>query len=567
MSIKKEIILELKYKEAAKNADELGKIVQEQDKKIASLQNTLDDVKKSTDKSSKGFKGFGASLKAIGKVTGIVFLITEAFEILKETLGKNQKVVDAFKIGTEALSIAFNDFFNFISNNIGTVVDFFQKIFENPKQSLIDFGNAIKANLIERFNSFLETLGYIASAVKKVFSGDFTGALEDVKNAGKEYVDVFTGVDGSFDKIVDGAKVAGEAIKKYAKETIKTASANVELNKQAELAAVINQGLIEKYDRQAERLRWVRDDETKTIEERLKANKELGDVLDEQEKAMLKNAKLSEDAAFAQLQKNKDNIEYQKAYQEALNETAAIEAQIDGFRSEQKQNQISLEKELAEQLKEAAELAQEEYEAELERQKRIKELTQGELSPYEKLAQEREAKLAELDLLKATEEEKQKIRDQYAELELQLDKATQEAKLQTISQALNGVAALVGENTAAGKAIAIAQATIDTYVAANKALAQGGIFGAISAAGIIAGGLANVKTIASTKIPNAPSAGVGASAPQAPAFNIVGASPENQLAQAIGDQERKPVKAYVVGDDVTNQQALDRKISQGASIG
>jgi len=54
---------------------------------------------------------------------------------------------------------------------------------------------------------------------------------------------------------------------------------------------------------------------------------------------------------------------------------------------------------------------------------------------------------------------------------------------------------------------------------------------------------------------------------QAPSFNIVGAAPENQLAQAIGENNQKPVKAFVVSSEVSNQQALDRKIETGSSIG
>ena len=54
---------------------------------------------------------------------------------------------------------------------------------------------------------------------------------------------------------------------------------------------------------------------------------------------------------------------------------------------------------------------------------------------------------------------------------------------------------------------------------------------------------------------------------QAPAFNIVGASPENQLAQAMGEQDRQPMKAYVVSNEVTNAQALDRNIVESASLG
>jgi len=546
MSIKKIVELELKYEEAAKNATELGKIVNQQDIKIQQLQGTLDKVQKNTDKASKGFKGFAANIKTIGKVTGIVWLFNEALEILRDTFGKNQIIVDAFKTGTEALSIAFNDFFSFISNNVGTVIGYFKGLFENPIESIKNFSSAIYEGIVARLKQGLEALGMFGQAAVKFFAGDFAGAFQTAKDASKELFDVITGEDGGYEKVKESVKTAVEGIKEYTKSTIASAKANVELQKTAEVAKVQNQILIEQYDRQAEKLRQIRDDESKTIDERISANKKLGEVLDEQEKAMIANADLIIATAQAQYNKNKNQENY-IALLEAQAEKEGVLAQIEGLRSEQLTNINSLEKERA------------------DIQKSINEIIEGQLSPYEQLNKERDAKLAELDLLRATEEEKQQIREQYAELEKQLDKATQQAKLETISQALSGVAALVGENTAAGKAIAIAQATIDTYVGANKALAQGGIFGAISAAGIIAGGLANVRTIAKTKIPNAPE--VKSAAPQAPSFNVVGAAPENQLAQAIGEQEKKPVKAFVVSSEVTNQQALDRNIEAGAALG
>lgn len=54
---------------------------------------------------------------------------------------------------------------------------------------------------------------------------------------------------------------------------------------------------------------------------------------------------------------------------------------------------------------------------------------------------------------------------------------------------------------------------------------------------------------------------------QAPAFNIVGAAPENQLAEALGQNETKPIKAFVVSNEISNQQELDRNITNEASIG
>ena len=55
-----------------------------------------------------------------------------------------------------------------------------------------------------------------------------------------------------------------------------------------------------------------------------------------------------------------------------------------------------------------------------------------------------------------------------------------------------------------------------------------------------------------------------ASAP--PAFNVVGESPENQLAQTIEGRQQEPIKAFVVSNEVSNAQALDRNIIEQASI-
>ena len=288
-------------------------------------------------KASKGIKGIGNALKAAG-----IGLAIAAFATLKEIFEQNQKVADAFNTAFEFVSIAFNDFANFVINNTSTITGFFKSIFEDPKQSVLDLGNLIKNNIIERFNSLLDTLGYVGDAVVKFFKGDFSGAAESAKQAGTEFIDVLTGVDGTVEKVTKTVNNVVKATTSYVTETAKAAQANVELEKTARLAEAANQGLIEKYDRQAEQLRQTRDDESKSFEERIKANEELGKLLDEQEKSMMANANARVKQAEAELAKNKENIENQIAYQEALNEQAGIEAQITGFRSEQQTNTNSL---------------------------------------------------------------------------------------------------------------------------------------------------------------------------------------------------------------------------------
>ncbi len=548
--------------------EDLRKEIDRLNKEVASgnkeTKEGLKDVEKESEKTAKGVGRIGGALKAAG-----IGLAIAAFAKLTEVFNENQKVTNFFNTSFEALSLAFNDFFNFLNNNIGTVVGYFQNIFSDPKQAIVDFSTSIKTNLIERFNSFLDTLGFLASAVKKVFAGDFAGALDDVKKAGKESIDILTGVPDTFEKVVEVAPKVIKGITDYTKSTIQAAQETVELNRAAEIGIAQNRIILEQKDREAEKLRQIRDDETKTIAERIEANNKLADVLEEQERLMLANADAVIAAAQAQFDKN-NNDENQIALLDARAEKEGILAQIEGFRSEQLINKISLDRESGELQKEA-------IAAEDERIAKIAELTDFQiLTGIEKLQRDRDNALAELELLDATEAEKQKIRDHYAEEEEKLTKLTTKQKLDLASNAMGNLATIFGEESKAGKAAAIAQTTIETYKGATSAYSSlagipivGPVLGGIAAAAAVAAGIANVKKITSIGPSVSGGKGGGSAAPSRPAppsFNVVGAAPESQLAQTIGEREQQPVKAFVVSNDVTTAQSLDRNIIESASI-
>jgi len=442
----------------------------------------------STKNAQGGFKGITKTVRGLGnalKAAGIG-LIVALFAKLMDVFRQNQKVLDFFNIAMESLSIAFNDLFKFLENNIGAVTGFFKDIFENPKEKIEQFGKSIKENLIERFDSLLDTFGHLGKAIGHLFRGEFTEAFDSVKDAGKESIDIITGVDNSVDKITETATNASKAIKEYAKSTIDTATTMVELRKESELAAVKVQGLIEEYDRQAEKLRQVRDDETKTFEERIAANEELGRVLKEQEEEMLKLIDIRIKEAELDLAKN-DSVENQIKLQEALNEKKAVEAQITGFQSEQLVNQVSLQKE---------------------------------------------------------------------QTQVALENA--EAQLQAYSDLAGALSSLAGEN----KALAVAQATIDTYAGATKAFAQGGVTGFVSGAAIIAAGLSNIRKILSVDVGS--SGGGGSSA--LPSETGTPAPEMLSGAFTLGTPEQQPVQAYVVTDDMTNNQNKLANIRRRATI-
>ena len=170
------------------------------------------------------------------------------------------------------------------------------------------------------------------------------------------------------------------------------------------------------------------------------------------------------------------------------------------------------------------------------------------------------------------------------QLQAEWSEMTTDQKLEYAQKGLAGLAANLGKETAAGKAAAISSTLISTYQGAQasyQSLAAipvvGPALGIAAAAAAVAGGLQTVKSIQSTKTPQTAgiaSGGANISSPSRPAppsippsFNIVGASDTNQLAEAIGGQSQQPVKAFVVSNDVSTAQELDRNIVKGASLG
>ena len=128
---------------------------------------------------------------------------------------------------------------------------------------------------------------------------------------------------------------------------LETAKANQALEKSAQIAAAQSRILLEQYDRQAELQRQIRDDETKSIEERQAANNELNNILVKQEEEMTKNAKLVKAAAQAQFDLTGKTEDY-VAVLEAEAEVQAVAATVTGFKSEQQVNANALTKEATE---------------------------------------------------------------------------------------------------------------------------------------------------------------------------------------------------------------------------
>jgi len=320
-------------------------------KGVSQVEKKVGDIGKKADDSAKKASGsFKEMATNMAKSLGIIGLIAGAVNLIKDAFMSNQKVMDVFNAVMGTISTIIRDFFNFVFDNAGKVVDFFKQIFENPLESIKALGQAIVDNLIERFNSLLDTFGYLGEALSKLFSGDFSGAWESVKKAGKESIDIITGVNNTVDKTVEVINKATDAVTEYVKGVYDQNKALVEAQNQAKLAAAQQARLSEQYDREAELLRQRRDDERNSIVERIKANNDLKETLDKQEKAMLAAANAQVRAAQLNYNLNK-TIDNQVALTQALANVDGVRAKIAGLRSEQQMNDLALNKEYNEMLK------------------------------------------------------------------------------------------------------------------------------------------------------------------------------------------------------------------------
>jgi hypothetical protein len=163
-------------------------------------------------------------------------------------------------------------------------------------------------------------------------------------------------------------------------------------------------------------------------------------------------------------------------------------------------------------------------------------------------------------------------------------KAAQWQLVDAIQGSLQAIGSLFAQGSKEAKAFALVDIAIGTAkgfiqgldIAQKTALAAGpgaGLAFPIFLAqqvGAVLGAASRAKAILNSGSSSSSGGGISvtnSAIPQAPTFNVVGVGGANQIAQTIGAQGQTPVRAYVVSQDVTTQQALDRNIVKSATLG
>ena len=521
---------------------------------------------------ASGFRGVGFAMKAAG--FGIILKVVDA---LAGALLNNQAIIDTVSTAFNVIGIVMNKIittFKTIWDRISAVGDNFDALGRIMKNLMTLALTPLKL----AFNGIMLVIKEVQLAWEKSWlgkgdqdkikklTGQIAGYREEIKKAADEAIEAGNNIAVDFREGIEEIRNIGNVIAEEFTNTFQDMTVSSVVNQaRAITKAKNNIGLLEEAQRklvvqaeaEAEKQRIIRDDISKGFAERIKANEELL-VLSEKARKLeeegIKKQMSSLNAQLAIDSKNIDLLTQKKALETALVEIGLREDKLIKESTEQRnvllQEQLSVQQELAKIGIEEEDRRILEFENERDRLLKLADLT-----------------ISNAEDLSATklriEQDFQKKKDVIDKENLAKEQALQDQRRQIIGGALTGITALVGAETKTGKGIAVAQATMDTYAGATKALAQGGIFGTIAAVGIIAQGLANVRNILNTDIPgeteggSTPSINAGAgiedTVPVAPVFGAIGTEPP-------------PVQAFVVESDVSSSQALQNDLNLQATL-
>jgi len=554
---------------------------------------------------STAMNGLGKQMWALvaNPIGAVIAALVGAITLLYKAFTSTNEGADKLDQGLAGLGAAFE----VVMNAVAKVASALIGMFENPQKALSDFADMLKENITNRFEGLLELLPQLGKAISLLFEGEFS-------EAGKVATDAVGKVALGVEDITDKVSAGIDAINQLGAEALVAANKAAKIEKILQGVEDGERALRVERSKQAKQLATARlqmEDDTATFESRIDALKK---VAQSEEELAAKELKLAKAKANAISARNK----LTDASDEALSKEAEAIARVNDLEAESimrkrkvvksieslNNQKTTSEKDAAKAVEDALKateqankealdnrikLAEDGINAEQDAKKLLALKTiedQKELNAeLERIEMERTQKMidskksfqlstTELELKAAQDAANKKfeIEKENAERQKNLDKTTFDAKMAIMDATANALATfsqLAGEETAMGKALSVASAIIATYSGANKALEAGAAtppLGYINAAAIIATGLINVKKILSVKVPG--QSDTGQSVPSGPSVSIIGgtADPSAQMSASLNRSLNKPAKAYVVGNDMSSQQALDRRIQTNATF-
>jgi chemotaxis protein histidine kinase CheA len=462
-------------------------------------------------------QSFGGALKAtgIGLFVSLIGGLVAAFRDNEEATKKLQPLLDGLAKIFQGVFRAVEPLFNIVVDLAISALPMVSEAFSVVYSSV---------------TAVFQSLGALGSAIKKLVSGDFSGAWKDAKSS---VTDFSKNYDESTKRFQEGTKELTKTEKEEAEKREEARKKALEKKQAAEEKA--KQAAIKKAEEEAAKLKAIADkklaDDMKSAQDALNivnalnqsyetpAEKETREY--EEKKAILEANNLSTELLT---QKHLENLDLIKKTQKEKDDKdeAEWEAYVKATDEKNKKDEVDREQAVANQ------------------KKAIQDAQLGLASGAVNFLKEVGGK----------------------------NKAVQKAAI--IAENAIGIAKMIIANTTANiGALATPQAIATSGAAAAPVIAMNNITTALGVATTIAATAKALSAVGGGGGGSAPSTGGGATGGggAAPQFNVVGNSGVNQLANVLNTQEQTPVKAYVVPSDVTTGQSLDRNIIRNASLG
>ena len=533
------------------------------------------------------------TLKGAMMATGIGALVVVVGSLVAY-FTKTKRGAEMLQVATAALGAV-----------VGKVTDVFSwfgekvvGVFTEPKEAVTGLWDTIKGYFIDKFNKVIESVGLLGSAFKKLFAGDFTGALSDAAEGSKGLFMELTPLGVAIEAttaIVKGTVSAVKSFVKEVKEAVSTASA---LERRAIALKDAQRELGVEFAQTREKmneLRMVGEDTTQEIGVRIAAIEEAGAL--EQELAD-KSLALAQEAV--DIKREQNNITESTA--EDLQALADLEialssAQIESAGKQRallmKVNSLYSEQEAAILATEAAE--QKRITDLIARQAAVDDIVDaGRAREIQKIKDHwtEQKRLHALEggiLVGAADAQRIQIaavNKKYDDAEIKAVKVTTQQKLGIASSLIGSLmalnSALAGSSKKEQKAafqrnkkMGIVSAVINTAGAVIGAInpAAGGIpmpWGAVGAAAAALSGAAQIAVIAKSRFSSPDTSVAPPPTMPPPSSGGVAAGASSSTPQLdlsfLGEGSGGTIQAYVISENVTNQQQADQIVTDQTTL-
>ena len=473
--------------------------------------------------------------------TGIGALVI-ALASLATFFTKTQRGAEMLEKAQAGLVAAFA----IITDKVSALGEGLVDLFTNPVESIKSFADSIKTFVLDKVQQLIDGFGVLGSAVGALFRGEFSEAAELAKEGFTKVGDsvlalnpataILYQVGQAAADIVPAVVEAGNAAVKLADDSIRLREAQRDLR--VEMA---------QSRRDIKAYNLIAEDTTKGFDERIEAAEKAISI---EQALMAERQRIAEE----ELRIHNQNMALSESTEEDYERRAELEARVFELQTESFEMQTTLNNKL--NTLEQQRTAEMEAEEKARTDAKAKEL--AERQKLEEQAAAAEKKLQE-DKEKAISELTQSARASTFEILKSLTAASEKDTEESAKKAFNR-----------NKAISIAETLVNTYMAAQKAYASQiipldptSVIRAQIAAGIaVASGLAKVAAIKSTQY-----TGGGAAGGTATAGGSIGGGGIGSVGVDVGtlvpntqQTTPEPVRAYVVSNEISNKQALDREL-------